>query len=216
MTRHGVSRIGALALVAGLFGLLYAPKVLAFPFRAQVGDVTVYAEQPIPPAIGAILADADRRVSASPIDAPLGSRSIYLTDGGWRWTLIALQSRGAFAVTRSFTKAIVVNRSDIAANLVTNGASIAGTRSLAGTIAHETTHLLLYKRYGMLRPIGFPTWKAEGYCDYVARETSLSDALAARLHASGQSVPALAYHDGRLRVAALLARDPNVDHLFAN
>ena len=216
MTRRGLSRVIAVAVVAALFGMLHAPRVLAFPFRAQVGDVTVYAEQPISPSISGIIADANRRVAASSIAAPLGQRSIYLTDGGWRWTLLALQSRGAFAVTRGFTKAIVVNRSDIAANAVANGAAIAGTRSLAGTIAHETTHLLIYHRYGMIRPLRFPTWKHEGYCDYVAQESSLSDAEAARLHGSGQNVPALAYHDGRLRVAALLARDPDVDHLFAD
>ena len=48
-------------------------------------------------------------------------------------------------------------------------------RTLAGTIAHETTHVDLLNRYGFKTLImGFTdTWKIEGICDMVSKELSI-------------------------------------------
>lgn len=40
-------------------------------------------------------------------------------------------------------------------------------------IAHETAHLLIRKRYGTLTSMGMPTWKVEGYCEYIARDSTI-------------------------------------------
>lgn len=206
------SAIGAIIIL--LAGVIYTPWALAFPYRTQVGDVTVYSVEKPSPALAGIVARASARVSASEIAAPLGPRAIYLTDGGWRWWLLSLQSNGAFAITRPFSSNIVINRSAIDADGVWNGAAVAGHRTLAGTIAHESTHLLIYRRYGVLAAIGFAGWKVEGYCDHVAQESSLSADEAARLKREGQSPPALAYFEGRQRVEVRLAQGASVDALM--
>lgn len=202
-----------LALVLGLLmAVNYVPELLAFPYKAEVRGVTIRAMQPIGPAIEGELARADLLDAQSPIGGVRSTR-LFLTDGGWRWTLLALQAHGAFALTRPLSGAVVINRSDIASDSVWNGAAVAGHRTLSGVIAHETVHLMLVHRYG-LRVLGFPHWKVEGYADHVAQESSLSDSEAARLKATGQSVPALAYYDGRKRVKAALASGQSVDQLF--
>ncbi len=61
-----------------------------------------------------------------------------------------------------------------------------------------------------------PVWLREGYCDYVAQESSLTASDVAKLKAMGRDHPALLYFAGRRRVAAeLAANGGNVDALFA-
>ena len=192
------------------------PEALAFPYQRQIGAHRVHAERPVGPAMDAILARADARLATSPIAASGMGKRIFLTDGGWRWRVLVLRSAGAFAISRPLSEVIVVNRSDIAADRVINGAAVAGDRRLSGTLAHEMTHGLIRRHFGTLASIGFPAWKVEGYCDHVAGGGSLDDATAARLTAAGQAPPALRYYQGRKRVEQLLAgRGGSVDALFA-
>lgn len=193
-----------LALLAGT-SISYAPWMLAFPYRAAFGSTVVYSEQPILPQLRSELARADELLAQSPLWAGSVRRTIYLTDGGWRWT--ALGARRSFAFRRLFSDAIVVNRSDIEHDRVANGRTIGGVRTLSGVIAHETTHILVARRLGDLRAAMLPVWKREGYADYVAQESSLSDADAARLHEVAPNSRALAYYEYRKRVATFLEQD---------
>lgn len=203
-----------LAVVLGTTTL--APEVLAFPHHAVIGDTTVYSDRAIAPQLPALLARSDALLRRSAIYGPGYGRRIFLTDGGWRWRVLALQSSGAFALSRAFGEPIVVNRSDVARDLTFNGGAIAGTRSLSGVIAHERTHGLIRARYGPFADLTYPAWLREGYCDLVAGGGSLSDRDAALLKATHRSIPALRYYDGRKRVEALLrAHGGSVDAVFA-
>lgn len=206
---------GFLILVALLFGVSAAPQLLAFPYSAEIGDTRVYSERPIPPAMAQVLARTRTLLAHSPLDDPALPGAVFLTDGGWRWSLLALTSRGAFALRRPFRDAIVVNASDPATDRVETGRAIGGRRSLSGVIAHETTHVLVTRRYGEWRAAMLPVWKSEGYADHVAQESSLGDQDYARLRRSGERHPALAYYEGRRRVEDLLRRSGgDVDALF--
>ncbi len=196
--------------------IIYAPQLLAFPYQQRIGAVTVYAECPIDPRIGSELARAEGLLRASPIYTGPLDRSLFLTNGGWRWRFLAIQSPGAFAFRRPFSSAIVFNRSDGGEDRITNGRAIGGTRTLSGVIAHETTHIMIAKRLGELRSEMLPTWQQEGYADHIARESSLTDAEAARLRKTDPAAPALVYYDARQRVAtALSAKRGSVDAFFA-
>ncbi|WP_259467313.1 hypothetical protein [Sphingomonas sp. PP-F2F-G114-C0414] len=196
--------------------VVYAPQLLAFPHEQRIGTVTVYAERPIDPRIGSKLARAEGLLRASPIYTGPLDRSLFLTDGGWRWRLLAIQSPGAFAFRRPFSSAIVFNRSDIPADRVTNGRAIGGIRTLSGVIAHESTHIMIANHLGEVRSAMLPTWQQEGYADHVALESSLTDAEAARLRKTDPAATALVYYDARRRVAAALsAKRGSVDAFFA-
>lgn len=193
-----------------------APGLLAWPYQAKRGDTRIYSETVIPPQIDRVLARSDALLARSPIHRA-GPRAIFLTDGGWRWDVLALTSRGAFALRRPFRDAIVINASDVAADRVENGAAVGGTRSLSGVIAHETTHIDVAHRYGELRAAMLPTWKSEGYADHVAGASSLGDADYRRLAAARARTPAMAYYEARRRVDAELARNGNdVDALMGD
>lgn len=207
----------ALLVVGAVLGtVVLAPEVLAFPHRQIIGDTVVYSEHPLPATLPRLLARSDALLKKSAIYGPGYGKRIFLTNGGWRWRVMALQSAGAFAFSRALGETIVVNRSDVARDVAFNGGSIAGARSLSGVIAHERTHGLIRARYGVTADIVYPAWLREGYCDLVAGGGSLSDRDAARLKAQHRTVPALLYYDGRKRVeAALRANGGSVDALFA-
>ena len=195
------------ALLVGLFVLLTsAPELLAWPHVAQHGRSRIYSVAPIGPEIVPVLARADALLARSPLDRPDRARRIFLTGGGWRWSLVALTHRGAFALRRPWSDAIFVNRSDIAADRAENGAAVGGRRTLSGILAHELTHVHIGDRYGELRVAFTPSWLIEGYADHVAQESSLTEADYLRLRAAGSDHPALLYYEGRQQVALMLAR----------
>jgi len=198
------SRIVAPALLVLAVFVIDSPWALAFPYHAQFDQTVVYSETPIGPRMASELARAESLLAQSPLYQPHASRRIYLTQGGWRWHVLALQSVGAFGFRRPFGQSIVLNRSDIASDHIYNNASDGGVRTLSGVIAHESTHLMVARAIGEIQASLLPVWKREGYPDYVAQESSLSDADAARVLASGAHPPALAYYNYRKQVAAAL------------
>lgn len=205
------------AILLGGFGALAvtAPRVLAFPYHAVSNGQRVWSETPIDqPALDRITARAAKLVNASPLSNGRETRDIYLTNGGWRWTMLSLQNRAAFGVTRAVNEAVLLNRSDLARDRIFNRSG--RERALSGVIAHETCHGMERRRFGFHISLVRPQWLVEGYCDHVAQESTLGDAEAARLKAQGRSSPALPYYEGRRKVAAILAENGgNVDALFA-
>jgi hypothetical protein len=208
----GLDRRGliALALLAMPATAIAKPSLLPWGWHGQVGRFDVYAETPPPPRLQDELARSAALLSASPIDDPALRPTLYLTGGGWRWHLLALGQSDAFAITRPIAGTIV-NRSD-----VRNDAVLARgyRRTLSGVAAHETVHMLQRERLGLVGFVRMPRWVKEGYADYVARESTLSDADVARLRAQGRDDPAIFYHDARARVANALAHGESVDRLL--
>ena len=208
--RQAIYGIITLALISPLA----APQLLAFPYTADVGAHRVYSEAPISLRLTEIVRNSDQLASRSPIAAE-PSQPIFLTDGGWRWTWLALLSGSAFAFSRPASETIVVNRSDPAADQVFRPATVGGARSLSATLAHEMTHTAIRKHFGLFADRRYPTWLREGYCDHVAQESTLSDAQARQLQQAGKKSRALAYWEGRKKVEAeLAANQGNVTALF--
>lgn len=189
---------------------------MLFPYEQTIGKTVIYAEEPIAPNMERVVARADHLLQASPINIPAIRRQVVLTNGGWRWKALALNMSGAVALRRPFSDVLIFNRSDVAADRVTNGAPIGGTRTLSGTIAHETVHMLVARHLGEFRAVRLPSWKQEGYADYIAQETSIDPHDEGRIRAIDPKAGVLVYYEGRRRVAAELRRNGgSVDALMA-
>ena len=202
-----------------LISPLFAPQLLAFPHKTETEIGTVWSVEPLDEAmLDRAVSDARLRVETSPLASENETRPIFITDGGWRWLYLANASHSAFAVTRPINDAVIVNRIDPGTGVVTlTDSRIGNQRSLGGILAHEFTHGLIRREYGVVAASRFPEWKVEGYCDFVAGESSLTAEEAAQLEAAGTSHPALAYFYGRQRVAALLEQNEgSVDKLFTS
>ena len=195
---------------------LLAPQLLAFPHVAQVGSDRVYSEQAIDRAeLERVVDRANALATASPLARSEEGRPVFLTDGGWRWRWLSLSASGAFALTRPLSKAVILNRSDVAKDRIYNGAALAGERTLSGVIAHEKCHGMIRGRYGLMRASTFAQELVEGYCDHVAGESTLTDEEVAALERDNVDHPALPYFYGRRKVdERLRANGGSVEALF--
>lgn len=207
------------AISFGLAGLLviplYIPAALAFPHYREFGNTVVYATQPIPDAMSEHIARADTLLAESPINDPSINRTLVLTNGDWRWKIMAIGTWDAIALRRQFSNLLIFNKVDMSADRASNPAELGGVRTLSGTIAHETTHILITRRIGEWRAARLPRWKREGYADFVAQETSLGRNDEALIRARHPNAPVLQYYEGRRRVAVELQRNGNsVDKLL--
>jgi hypothetical protein len=196
---------------AGIVGLILVvrlvPQSLIWPYHEQIAGFEVFASEPISPQLVAMLESAKSRAwQRSGYAVPHGQK-LFLSDGGWRWNLLALRSRRAFAINLPVIDAIVINRSDQRANRISVKpfvAGMGGVRTLGGTLTHELTHGFLHRRFGLFKTAMAPTWLVEGYCDYVADESTLTAADVSRLRATGQSHPALVYYGGREKITRMI------------
>jgi hypothetical protein len=204
-------------IALALFGTIqFVPEVLAWPHKAILGDTSIYSDRPIGSDIKQVMARSDALLRSSAIYSDSYGKRIFLTDGGWRWKLLSLQSLGAFGHTRPLSEAVIINDASIADNKVRNGRAVGGVRSLSAIIAHERTHGLIRGRFGILTSLTIPAWKREGYCDYVAGESSLTAQQVAALKERGETHPAILYFEGRERVRLALEKEgKTVEQLFA-
>lgn len=196
-----------LALIGLLLGsVIVAPQLLAFPHVAEIGGSRIYAERPIDrEATTRMLTRADARLATSPLfDAPVGKR-VFLTDGGWRWHVLAMTSGGALGLTRPWSDivsdAVILNRSDVVGDRMMGGSG----RSLSSVVAHERTHVMVRRHLGLIDGIRLPRWIREGYADHVAGESTLGAAEVAALRARDEDHPAIFYYEARRRVETALA-----------
>jgi hypothetical protein len=163
--------VSVVALV--YLALLYFPQPL-FGFSTTHGRFQVYSREPLPPEIDKVLDSAETRLQTSPIYDETVSRPVYLTGGFKMYAFFSPKAFRSFANSLPFINNIYVSNTDVANDRVFVNRDSHNMRSLSGVIAHETTHLFIRNRYGTLNASLMPTWKNEGYCEYVAGDSTIS------------------------------------------
>ncbi len=81
-------------------------------------------------------------------------------------------SRKAFGANYPITQNIFLSKCAVSENLIFRNGKQNNQRTLSSVIAHETTHSLLENRLGPIKFKLLPSWKNEGYCDFIANESS--------------------------------------------
>jgi len=153
--------------------LLYFPQPL-FAYSTRYESFQVYSRQPIQPELVAVLDSAEARLKTSPIYDASSTRYIYLTDSYGVYALLSHKAYKSFANSVPFIRNVFINKSDVAADRVFVNREVNNSRSLSGVIAHEITHLFIQKRFGTTNAVLTPTWKNEGYCEYVAGDSTIT------------------------------------------
>jgi len=164
------------SLAAVYFLLLIFPQVL-FAHETSYANAAVYSREPLDQNIRTVLDKAEARLATSEINTAEVKPRVFLTNSYRLYSFLSLYIGG-----NSFGKGypllptnnVFINQTDVARDLVFRKAPANNERSLSGVIAHETTHLLIRRRYGYWRNFSMPTWKKEGYAEYVAGGTTLS------------------------------------------
>lgn len=72
-----------------------------------------------------------------------------------------------------FINNVFINKTDLADDRVFVNREKNNSRSLSGVIAQEITHHFIRQRYGTLASMLQPSWKNEGYCEYVAGDSTI-------------------------------------------
>ena len=171
---------GGAVLTALVYAALLTFPRIAFAHALDHGDFRVYTTEPVTgadrTALVALLDRVDQRLATSEIYGREGTHRVYLAPSHRWFAFFAPGSRHAFAINRRLTHDVLVNASDVSANTVRNGHADNGERALDAVLAHEVTHTLLARAFGDLRLLRADAagegLRQEGYCDYVAGETS--------------------------------------------
>lgn len=155
--------------------LLSFPQVL-FAHETSYRNFTVYSREPLDQNIYPVLDKVQSRLATAEINDPQVRTRIFLTNdfGFYSWLSLRL---GGNSFGKGFaalpTSNVFINKSDSVRDLVLRNAPENNQRSLSGVIAHETTHLLIRRKFGYWRNLGIPVWKKEGYAEYVAGGSTL-------------------------------------------
>jgi len=161
-----------------VFALLYValtffPQVL-FAHNVSVNGVTVYSRAPLPPETATRLDEALALVGKSELAVPGRSEKIFICDSPWLFRVFAPVS-GAFGISYPISDNIFVAPSDLAQNVCRTDRAINNRRTFSSVAAHEIVHGLIRHRLGVIRGTWLASWLREGYCDYVARESSFPE-----------------------------------------
>lgn len=172
---YRVLRYLAVSIVVSYVLLLCFPQVL-FAHEISYRNLKVYSREPLDQNIYAVLDRVESNLATSEINNQEVKPRIFLTNGFSLYALLSLYL-GSNSFGKGYaalpTNNVFINKSDLAKDLVFRNAPANNERSLSGVLAHETTHLLIRKKFGYWRNLIMPTWKKEGYAEYVAGGSTL-------------------------------------------
>lgn len=174
------------------------PQAL-FAHSITAAGVTLYARDPLPEVANERIERALKLVANSELATDGRAERVFVCNNRWLFTLLAPTSSRAFAFTMPITGNIFVADADFVKDATRSSAPTYNTRSVSGVVAHEITHNLIRKRLGLIRSIMLPKWVAEGYCEYVAHESSFPEAEGLRLLAAGRADPSPSFRYFRYR-----------------
>lgn len=168
--------LSGLAIIYGL--ILIFPQAL-FSNSINYKNFTVYYHSDTMdiPKLESILDKSASLLSESEVFDEGKKQKIFLCSSFNEFTFFALRSRKSFAVNYPLIQNILLSESNIEDNSIRRNASENNRRTLSGVIAHETTHSLLEDKLGIVKYKLLPSWKNEGYCDYIAKESSYDEQL---------------------------------------
>jgi len=152
---------------------------ICFPQYLFAHEVTyqnfkIYSKESFDGRIYRVLDDAEARLTKSTIYDREISRRVFLTDSHGMYAFLSNKAFRSFANSVPLINNILINKSDVADDLVFLNRPQHNKRSLSGVIAHEVAHLFIRKKVGVARASLMPTWKNEGYCEYIAGDSTIT------------------------------------------
>jgi hypothetical protein len=161
------------AAFAAYLVTLCFPQYL-FAHEVAYKSFKVYSREPLDQRITRVLDDAEARLSKSTLYDRETSPRVFLTNSHGMYAFLSNKAYKSFANSVPLINNILINKSDIGDDLVFLNRPEHDRRSLSGVIAHEVTHLLIRRRIGTLHASLLPAWKNEGYCEYIAGDSTIT------------------------------------------
>lgn len=170
--KHKAVSYSVMVILAVYCLILVFPQFL-FAHEVSYKNFNVYSRQLLDENIKRVLNSAEAHLIKSPIYNKDFQENIFIADsfGLYKFLTIKGNSMGSTIPVIGHSR---INKSDIDNDLVFRNSEPPNSRSLSGVIAHETMHNQLREKFGLVKYMRMPKWKDEGYCEYVAGETTLS------------------------------------------
>ena len=198
----------AILIVAlGYLALWLNPQVL-FGYSISYDGFIVYAREPIPDGISSILEDAKTKLTSSRLLEDDDNFRVFLCDSKAVFWLMSPFARHAFASSYPINDHIFVARADVSTNTAGTYRTT-NSRILSDVITHECGHVLIARRLGRRTAYLKPSWIQEGYCEYLADSSTVSEENGDAWILRGweeKSVP-LDYHLWRRMVEYLITQE---------
>ena len=194
--------------------ILMFPQIL-FAHQVKHKNLDVYAWNGLNKEnVTKVLESAESRLMKSPIYDKDANQRVFLTESHGLYKFFTI-SDYSFASTIPVIENIRINKTNIDEDLVLRNTKEPNKRSLSGVIAHEVMHNQISRKYGLATYLRIPTWKDEGYSEYIAGETTLSFEEGVKLWKEDEKSPHLAYFKYHQMVKYLLEIEKiSVEDLF--
>ena len=161
----------SLALLGTVLTVIFAyGTVLAFPeplfaHKYSYKNFIVYSRSPLDDRIRTELDVASQRIAKSELNDPTIIHRVFVAGSSGWYGFFNGPYRGAMARNYEFNNSIFVPQLDLTTGNVVH---FDGRRApIAAIFAHEMTHTLSQKRLGLIRSWQTPSWKKEGYAEYI-------------------------------------------------
>jgi len=146
--------------------------VFAHHLRYDAYDV--WSDRPIPAtAAKAVLDDTTRRLARSPLWSADQRFRVFICNDNWRLALYSYRFSGRMggATDTILTRNVFLRESDFATNrlIPRSRKGDMSDRPLSYYLAHELTHVMESRAFGLVPAARCPHWLLEGYADYVGK-----------------------------------------------
>lgn len=155
------------ALLYPLLLLFLFPYPL-FQYKTCHRNITVYSTLPIDPAIKTVLDSSYSLLETSEIYEPALNHTVFLLESFSYAKFFGLNRYKAFGWNYYYLNKIFIVKPDIANNTCSRNDSTYNERPLSEVITHEIVHSLQKENLGLITMTISPTWKIEGYAQYVS------------------------------------------------
>lgn len=169
---YKVARYSLMAILS-VYGLILLFPQFLFAHNVEHKNFSVYMQQPLEKDVIKVLDAAEAKLERSPIYDKNSTQKIFVFDSHGLYKFITLKGF-SFASTIPVVGHIRINKADFEKDLVLRDSEEPNRRSLSGVVAHEITHNQISKSLGIAKYLRTPKWKDEGYCEYIAGETTIS------------------------------------------
>jgi hypothetical protein len=171
---HRMMRRLLLSLTAAVipYAILLVRPQIVFAYEARAQNVVLHARAPLPGRATDIAAEAQRRVSRSPLYVPTDTYDVYLCDTPALFAFFALWHRNVGGLADVYlTRNVWLRPAHIERDRLVgpSGAEASEDRTLTYFVAHEITHVMTARRLGRLGYYQLEKWQQEGYADYVGK-----------------------------------------------
>ena len=165
-------------------GVHFYPQPL-FGHQLDHKGITLYSTQPIPVDQGEeLLSQIRSEISVSEIHDSKKKFEIFICNSKALYTFLGPLSREAFGF---FYLNTIIAHADLETNMAKAYRANHNTRSFTSVATHEICHEMIRDKFGFLSSYTKPKWLHEGYCEYIAKESTFPENLGYEMIAKGKA-----------------------------